>query len=342
MTDTSTFDDGDLADLWDDGDYSRENYTEPTPSAATVAEIEAALGYRLPDSYVELCGHRNGGMLARSGFPLSDPAFGDGVVSVTGIYAIGRDATWSLGGRLGSAFMLQEWGYPAIGICFADTPSGGHEQLMLDYRACGPEGEPTVVHVDQEGDYRITPIAPDFATFVRGHIDEDELEDPAADLAAALDVVRHGTFSPVVVRAIEASGIPEAGDWLRALAERVVREKGFWSHHADPSSYLVYDALFWLYSHLATAQSFDDFAFRADGQVDYERPCYELMITTSFVADPYGFATGGWAPGFVEEWWATKVAGGAITETPEGYRFTPEYAAQLVRVLRAVASTGRG
>lgn len=40
--------------------------------------------------------------------------------------------------------------------------------LCLDYRACGPQGEPCVVHVDEEWDYKITFVAPTFEAFVRG------------------------------------------------------------------------------------------------------------------------------------------------------------------------------
>lgn len=40
--------------------------------------------------------------------------------------------------------------------------------LCLDYRQFGPNGEPTVVHLDQELDYKITFVAPDFETFIRG------------------------------------------------------------------------------------------------------------------------------------------------------------------------------
>ena len=40
--------------------------------------------------------------------------------------------------------------------------------ICLDFRACGPTGEPCVVHVDQDRDYKITHLADSFATFVEG------------------------------------------------------------------------------------------------------------------------------------------------------------------------------
>ena len=40
--------------------------------------------------------------------------------------------------------------------------------LCLDYRTCGKAGEPSVVHVDQEWDYKITLVAPTFEAFMRG------------------------------------------------------------------------------------------------------------------------------------------------------------------------------
>lgn len=39
--------------------------------------------------------------------------------------------------------------------------------IAFGYRECGSEGEPRVVHVEQEVDYRITVLAPDFVSFIQ-------------------------------------------------------------------------------------------------------------------------------------------------------------------------------
>jgi hypothetical protein len=78
--------------------------------------------------------------------------------------------TRSITGKLDSEFMIEGWGY--IAIC--DCPSAGHGMVFLDYRACGPEGEPCVVHIDQEDVYKITWLAGDFESFVRGLVNEEE------------------------------------------------------------------------------------------------------------------------------------------------------------------------
>ncbi|WP_331478031.1 hypothetical protein [Terrisporobacter hibernicus] len=46
--------------------------------------------------------------------------------------------------------------------------------IMLDYRKCGKEGEPEVVHVDQDNDYNITFVTKDFETFVNGLASEEQ------------------------------------------------------------------------------------------------------------------------------------------------------------------------
>lgn len=338
------FTDQDLVGLFDDSVFGAEKYTEPAPSDALIAEIEAELGYRLPAAYVELCRVRNGGTLERNCFATTGvSAWAEDHVAVTGIYAIGRTATWSLGGEQGSKFMQAEWGYPGIGVCFADTPTAGHSEFMLDYRECGPRGEPAVVIVDQEHDYRISFIAPDFQTFIRGLVPEDEfLEDPDDAEADELRAVDEGTLSPIVQRGIAALGpvLQDGKASIRGVGRRVVGAKGYFALHADADSHLMYATMFLLYSALTTARSITDFLDEDPADRTYEHPCYVMMIPSSYTAQPYGFCTGGWARGFVVDWWDEQVAKGAIVEGQEGFRFSPETETGLIRVLNALAAAG--
>lgn len=44
--------------------------------------------------------------------------------------------------------------------------------IFLDYRDCGPQGEPKVVHVDQTYDFEITHLADSFEEFILGLVEE--------------------------------------------------------------------------------------------------------------------------------------------------------------------------
>ena len=159
----------DLANFWDDGEYYAREYTDIPINAQLVSSIELDLGYKLPLSYVELMASRNGGAPRKTDHRTSQrTTWAEDHIAITGIYAIGRIKTCSLCGQFGSRFWISEWGYPPIGVYFADCPSAGHDMLCLDYRDCGPSGEPQVVHVDQEWDYAITPVAQNFESFIRG------------------------------------------------------------------------------------------------------------------------------------------------------------------------------
>lgn len=65
---------------------------------------------------------------------------------------------------MGSSQMIAEWGYPDIGVVVCDMPSAGHDAVMLDYSQCGPQGEPSVVYIDE--DRSVKPVAPTFAAFL--------------------------------------------------------------------------------------------------------------------------------------------------------------------------------
>jgi tetratricopeptide (TPR) repeat protein len=167
----------DFSDFWKDSDYALRDYVEEQPSDGLIAEIERELGYKLPGSYIWLMKQHNGGIPAATCFPTDGPvSWASGHIKITGIMGIGRTKPYSLCGALGSRFMLEEWGYPDIGVMVCDTPTAGHTMVMLDYRACGSAGEPAVVWVDQENDYAVTFLAKDFETFIKGLVTDEAIE----------------------------------------------------------------------------------------------------------------------------------------------------------------------
>lgn len=163
------FDDFDMAGFWKPSEYALGVYVGAALTAESVATVERELGYQLPASYVEFMGFQNGGIPRRRNHRTRErTSWAQNHIAITGLYAIGGDNRYSLLGKCGTRFWEQEWGYPPLGVYFADCPSGGHDMVCLDYRACGPTGEPQVVHVDQEWDYRIVLVAENFEAFIRG------------------------------------------------------------------------------------------------------------------------------------------------------------------------------
>ncbi|MDE5733911.1 MAG: SMI1/KNR4 family protein, partial [Duncaniella sp.] len=123
------------------------------------------LGYKLPASYIELIKQQNGGIPVNN---IYSPVGNNCAKAITGIFGIDRNKPCSVCGEVGSQFMIDEWGYPAIGVAICDCPSAGHDMVFLDYRECGPTGEPKVVHIDQESNFKTTLLAENFELFIRG------------------------------------------------------------------------------------------------------------------------------------------------------------------------------
>ena len=48
--------------------------------------------------------------------------------------------------------------------------------IFLDYRECGLAGEPSVAHIDEDNDYKITTLAASFEEFIRGLVNSKGFE----------------------------------------------------------------------------------------------------------------------------------------------------------------------
>ena len=216
----------DLTNFWDDSMYALKEYVSDPPSDELIASVEEELGYKLPAAYIWLMKQHNGGIPVNTCYPCDEPTcWADDHVAITGIFGIGREKSCSLCGELGSQFMIDEWEYPAIGVAICDCPSAGHDMIFLDYRACGPQGEPAVVHVDQENDYKITHLADSFEEFIRG-LEHESLYDPDEEDADSLneeedtdeeEADRTGVFTGFVLMS--------KGEWDKQQFIRDMKEK---------------------------------------------------------------------------------------------------------------------
>ncbi|MFF3275900.1 SMI1/KNR4 family protein [Streptomyces chrestomyceticus] len=126
-------------------------YTGPQLDEDMVRQAEEDLGVLLPRSYVEVLLLQNGGTPQHRCYPTSFPtSWADDHFEISGIRGIG--GAWGIdssSGR-GSSHLIAEWEYPEIGVVFCDTPSAGHDTVMLDYSECGPKGEPAIAYIDED------------------------------------------------------------------------------------------------------------------------------------------------------------------------------------------------
>ena len=161
------FEDFDFSDFWVDSDYALEEYVRPPPSDELIKQAEEKLGYKLPESYIWLMNRHNGGIPRNTCHPMTEKtSWSHNHIEITAIYAVDSlvEATDNAVGM---------WEYPDIGVVICDCPSAGHDYIFLDYRDCSKDGEPKVVHVDQEWDYKITIVADNFESFIRGLVNSD-------------------------------------------------------------------------------------------------------------------------------------------------------------------------
>ena len=183
-----------------------------------------------------------------------------------------------------------------MAIC--DCPSAGHDMIFLDYRECGPQGEPKVVHVDQEDDYYVTFLADNFEKFIRGLVNEDVFDTSEEDERMELEKVRNAAFSPLLSDLCAKCDHPvDTERWIRKISEEIVIDKGFFALHADERSYLLYDIQLWLYTN----------AYPDTTEEDY------LSAYKKIIALDGEFSTGGYASDFVTDWLTRRKESGMVT-----------------------------
>lgn len=314
------FKDFDFSEFWEDSEYALEEYTEQEPSDELVQLVEHELGYKLPASYVELMKLCNGGIPKRNCFPTTQiTSWSETHIAITGIMGIGKNKSYSLFGTLGSKFMIDEWGYPDTGVYICDCPSAGHDMIMLDYSNCGKEGQPEVVHIDQEYDYKKTLLAKDFETFIRGLVSPDVYDTSEQDLLHTLETFKTGRFSDILQEYFKKDASVNFDKALRNLFTIITTEKGYFALHADELSYLAYDIQFYLLSINKTIKSKKMFVNE-----------YPQMVAIG----NNDITTGGYA-NFFEEWFEKRMESKHIRKKfLGGFKFTDEYKSYLLDNLR--------
>lgn len=314
------FYDFDFSDFWDDSDYSLKDYVEEKPSDEIISSIESELGFKLPASYIELMKMHNGGVPKNSCFPTTErTTWAADHIAITGIMGIGRTKTYSLCGSLGSQFMIDEWGYPETGVFICDCPSAGHDMVMLDYSKCGIEGEPEVVHVDQEWNYKKTFLAKDFETFIRGLVNSDVYDTAVQDLIDTLEKLKTGRFSDILQMYFKKDTTINFDKVLRNLFAELTIEKGYFGLHGDELSHLAYDIQFYLLSINKPIKSREQFA--------KEYPPMVAMGNNEI-------STGGYADFFLD-WFDDRIKSKHISKKLfGGLAFKDEYKQQLFEEIK--------
>lgn len=309
------FYDFDFSDFWDDSDYSLEEYVEESPNDELVYSVEQELGYKLPSSYIKLMKLHNGGTPKNCCFPTTErTSWAENHCAITGIMGIGREKPNSLCGEFGSKFWIEEWGYPDIGIYICDCPSAGHDMIMLDYSKCGKDGEPEVIHIDQERDYKKTFLAKDFETFIRGLVSSDVYDTSEQDLINTLETFKSGQFSDIMQEYFKKDASINFDKVLRNLFTELTTEKGYFGLHGDKASHLAYGIQFYLLSINKTIKTREDFAKE-----------YPPMVALS----NNEITTGGYAYFFLD-WFDQKIKSKQITKKLfGGLTFTDSYKQKL-------------
>ncbi|MFE1291521.1 SMI1/KNR4 family protein [Streptomyces sp. NPDC058751] len=156
--------------FWDTG---TDHGVQPPLTDLASSEAEQLLDVTLPGALLDLLRIQNGGQVSDSwnAFPTTRPtSWSADHVPFDSVMGVGhRERTLSL---LDSPYLVGEWGLPSGVVVVSGD---GHYWIGLDYRTCGPHGEPSVAWFDADDASELA-LAPDFRSFLEGLISADELE----------------------------------------------------------------------------------------------------------------------------------------------------------------------
>ena len=173
-------------------------------TAADVERAEAVLGVKLPAAYLDLLEVQNGGYVSDrfDALPTKEPtSWADDHVWVRTIAGIGPDDHHA--SVTYARFLQAEWRLPE-GL--VPLSGDGHFSIALDYRAGGPQAEPSIAWFDTEVDQDLM-IAPDFRSFVEALVPLESFDDDV-DL----------TDPPIVHVRREATGAAYCGYELEGVS----------------------------------------------------------------------------------------------------------------------------
>ncbi len=140
-----------------------------------IAHAEQLLGVKLPSGYLWLLQAQNGGQTAADfrAHPSPIPtSWSDDHVPFEECFGIGS----GYGSIMESPELSREWGQPAELVLLCGD---GHWWIALDYRQCGPAGEPPVVWYDNEIGEDVR-LAPDSVRLSRG-FDQSKPSRPSSE-----------------------------------------------------------------------------------------------------------------------------------------------------------------
>lgn len=129
-----------------------------------VDATEAGLGVTLPHELLVLLRRQNGGAVsdAYSRCPSAPNFYAEDHVPFDFLHGIGPPDLPDCITLLDTPYLVREWGLPTNIVLLSGD---GHYWVVLDYRAVGPSGEPSVTWIDNEMEHEL-PLAPDFRAFV--------------------------------------------------------------------------------------------------------------------------------------------------------------------------------